>query len=369
MVCGIGFYWGASTCAGCMYAGGELSYNYDYESYVYFTGKVKHDTTDMFGNDEWALLTNTKTYLCQIGVNFWGHRSRIVDYESHDTQRGVFFIGENVLQHALINAKSNSSQADSILTSSYLSYQLSRSGFKTYPTGVKQYLDDVIFRNFDKHETIIIWRTSSDQFTPESIMAVRGIVYDNCHEKAYRIVDQWCGTLCYERYGYSEVEAQGSRNMAMYDYDGSASQTNMPTIVTSKNSFWANSGDCMYDDFLYLWYCPFWSEYYNDTWGFNLTYNHIAHMEIDVPGLTDGERGDDVDDTEDTDETAITQSASISGYVTLFGDENKTETYGLFPGVSGMSNTGWYVKIISNKKPKNQKNEQNTKTKESNKIK
>ena len=58
-----GFYWGASTCGGCIYAGGELSYNEEYQSYVYFTGKIKHDTRDLEGNKEWAHLTNTKTYV------------------------------------------------------------------------------------------------------------------------------------------------------------------------------------------------------------------------------------------------------------------------------------------------------------------
>ena len=187
----------------------------DYQSYVYFTGKIKHDTRDPSGNKAWAHLSNTKTYLCANGVNYWGWRSKIIDYESHDTQRGVFFIGENLLQNALINARSNSSQADSILYSSY-GATLQRQGFKTYPTGVKMLLDGVTFRNFEKHDSMIMWRTSSNQFFPQGIMATRNLIWDNNHPKAYRIVDKYCGSLCYDRWGITDIETQASRNMAMY---------------------------------------------------------------------------------------------------------------------------------------------------------
>ena len=61
-----GAYWGASSCGACMYIGGELSYDEEYQSYVYFTGKVKHDTTDIDGNHEWNVLRNTKTWQCQV---------------------------------------------------------------------------------------------------------------------------------------------------------------------------------------------------------------------------------------------------------------------------------------------------------------
>ena len=96
----------------------------------------------------------------------------------------------------------------------------------------------------------------------------------------------------------------------------------------------------MYDDWLYLWYCPLWSFYYNDSWNFDFKYNTISHIAIDAPGLTDGGRAPDVDDTEDTDETVITQTLSVTGFLSLWGNLNRTETTGAFPGSSGMSNTG-----------------------------
>ena len=41
-----GFYWANSGCAGCMYAGGELYWDYNFSSYVYFTAREAHDTID-----------------------------------------------------------------------------------------------------------------------------------------------------------------------------------------------------------------------------------------------------------------------------------------------------------------------------------
>ena len=68
-----GFYWGqTSSCGSCIYAGGELRYDYNQSSYTYFTGRITHDTIDSDGENAWIVYKNTKTYLCQLGINFWG---------------------------------------------------------------------------------------------------------------------------------------------------------------------------------------------------------------------------------------------------------------------------------------------------------
>ena len=203
------------------------------------------------------------------------------------------------------------------------------------------YLDNVIFRNFYEEEPVILFLTFSDEFVPQGIAAVNQITYDNCIDDNYLIVDPYCGKYgCNERGGYNNserFETQASRNMALYDYDGSASQMGKPTIITTHRDWWAVSGDCIYNYNLFLWYCPFWSKYHNDTWGFDHSYNHLGFIQLDIPGLTDGDSSDYYDPDDDS------SSQFTVGYFSQFGRDYST-TYGVYPGAAGMTNTGWYFR-------------------------
>lgn len=289
---------------------------------------ICHLKLQIDGNDAWNIFTNTKNYLCQLGFNYWGDRGQIVGFESHDTKRGAFFIGENLLRNALINARSNNTFVQDLIDY--------HEGFQFYDTGSKLYLDNIIFRNFEDEEPVIKLLSFSDKFTPEGIAAVRNITYDNCIDPSYYIYDEYCGAALGCDNG--EIDTQASRNFAMYDYDGSASQTGIPTIVTTHRDFWAISGDCNYSTIVNKWYCPWYEAIDNNKWGLDgfvyndtnsnssgVTYHNIAFLEVDIPGLTDGERVSNAEST----------YPKVVGYWSQFG-RNYSTAQGIYPGIAGI---------------------------------
>lgn len=78
-------------------------YDDDESAYIYYTGRVEHETAYPNGSDAYNLFTNTKTYLCDYGINYWGRRVLIQNYESHDNERAIFFLGNNLLENGLLN--------------------------------------------------------------------------------------------------------------------------------------------------------------------------------------------------------------------------------------------------------------------------
>ena len=70
-----------------------------------------------------------------------GSRAEIDVFEAHDTERSVFFIGENILSNALVNGHSNNTFGDSTIES--------HTGFMFYDTFVKE---RIFFCLFSSHE-------------------------------------------------------------------------------------------------------------------------------------------------------------------------------------------------------------------------
>ena len=118
--------------------------------------------------------------------------------------------------------------------------------------------------------------------------------------------------------------------MALYDYDGSASLTGKPTIITTRHSFWNVTNDCIYDSNQFLWYCPWYEQNNGTTWEWNTNSFNIAYFDLDIPGLTEG--------------SSINGLLS-SGYFSQFGN-NLSVPYGFYPGIAGMSNRGWYFRSV-----------------------
>ena len=210
-----GFYWSAN-CAACLYAGGELYFDDDQQSYVYVTGKSFKDSMDEDGNEQFNNLTNVKLYLCKSGILYYGDRSIVRNYEFYDGFQSEFTVGTHLLQNAIINARSNNEYGLETVMDS-------RKGWPFYDTSSQQFLDNVIFRNFDYGETIIYMNDKNDEFCVQGIGGVRNIKYENCPDYSHYIVDEWCGEPCSERDGENPnddddyyYESQGSRVYAFY---------------------------------------------------------------------------------------------------------------------------------------------------------
>eukprot|EP01084_Bolivina_argentea_P031560 58424_1 len=339
-----GFRWGDSGCGSCFYGGGELSHITEEGAYMYTTGRIQHDTKIGYGDNihAWMNISNTRTYLCGIGINWWGNRVRIVNFESHDALRGAFFIGENVMRHALVNARSNN-HIGSAQIGIYQKYpkglvdERPRGGHQLYDTGVKLFLDDVIWRNF-RDEPIILFLTFSNIFTPQGIAGVRNMQFDNCTHPEYYIYYDHCGRLCCDRDNQSlaeDPETQASRIYAIYDYDGSVSMSGEPTIISTHNNWWNANDDCIYHEVNengpFLWYCPWDGRH------------EIGYFRLDIPGLTDGFR-----ENPNPIVAAIVgdpEADYITGYMSQFG-RNYSILYPDYPSIAGPTNMGWYFRSI-----------------------
>ena len=108
-------------------------------------------------------------------------------------------------------------------------------------------------------------------------------------------------------------------------------------MISTRRDIWDVSGDCVYSDETLLWYCPWLDKYENNLWGWNEDYHNVAFIEIDVPGLTDGEDSPFYDD--DNDQTGYV------GYFSQFG-RNYSTPYGVFPNFACPSNTGIYARFV-----------------------
>ncbi len=72
-------------------------------------------------------FTNTKTFLCELGISHWGDRVEVTGFESHDLQRSVQLFGTSWFDSALFNPRSNNP----------LPYDGPSHGFQFYDTWVR----------------------------------------------------------------------------------------------------------------------------------------------------------------------------------------------------------------------------------------
>ncbi len=117
------------------------------------------------------MFTNTKTWLCNRGIQHWGDRMIIDTYESHDNLRPAVMFGESGWRHGLANARTDNMDGRAGQNYGWNG----REGFEFYDTWVKTMLSDIVFRNFTNtkylepggehgaEEAVVRFMTHSDQ--------------------------------------------------------------------------------------------------------------------------------------------------------------------------------------------------------------
>lgn len=259
-----GYYWGSGTTA---YCGGNLI-QYANGSMLYNSGRIERETrirrTETlnmnqkywwsYGNPspspQWMIFNNTKFFLANVGMNHWGNRADLINYEVHDVQRSATLFGESSLVGGLINAESGNPITGVGPTQ----------GFQFYDTWVKTIVSNVTFRNFKNSPAIpaniygsgavtaynlgFIAMTHSDEFKPQGISAATKITYDNCDSNTM--------------IGIGQTTSGSGWEFNFVDYDGSASQNTfgagVGAIIGSYIDWWRYKSNCVQK--WAAWVCP-----------------------------------------------------------------------------------------------------------------
>ncbi|EAL70525.1 hypothetical protein DDB_G0273257 [Dictyostelium discoideum AX4] len=299
-----------------IYVGGNLTFNEANGMLIYNSGRLGR-TTYVNGvknenNVVFDRLNNTKIFLSNLGVGYWGENIEIVGYESHDNTRPVSLFGNVWLHNALVNG-----QSGNILTKNS---ETTRQGFRFYDFYVQTIISNTIFRNFihstaatkrDEDNVVITATTFSDVFKPQFISATKNITFQNVPQS--QII------------GHEDVANSGSSRLFNFlDGDGSVTSSftgkpGIPQIVGSHVSWWKFDDSCLFSTEWNVWVC-------------NKGTKGLANIEFWVPGFMERELEQDPD--------------SYIGSISLFGsginDERKT-LLTRNPGITGVSNMGWYA--------------------------
>eukprot|EP01130_Rhizamoeba_saxonica_P005415 TRINITY_DN2168_c0_g1_i1.p1 TRINITY_DN2168_c0_g1~~TRINITY_DN2168_c0_g1_i1.p1 ORF type:complete len:1073 (-),score=270.64 TRINITY_DN2168_c0_g1_i1:36-3254(-) len=314
-----GFYWQGH--GSCLYVGAELIHDDSHGGDLFYnSGRNERQTQLEDGTPAWQTFTNTKTWLCNRGINHWGDRAFIDNYESHDNLRSAVMFGESGFKHGIVNARTGNENG-----LSQQEYRGFRQGFEFYDTWVKTMLSDIVFRNFDNPETdaVISYMTHSDEFLPQGINAVQMIKYENCNNTVLINIPN-CGSICGD-----DQETMSARMASVFDYDGSLSLANTPQLIGSHLSWW-NTGNCIFEESMHVWRCPL-----TDTL-------KPVYVKYHVNGIYDGCDSSSPLAEPGTENVCSGQNAAYTvGYVSQFGN---TRSIKLSPwsGVAGPSNIGWY---------------------------
>eukprot|EP01129_Flabellula_baltica_P004624 TRINITY_DN1621_c0_g1_i1.p1 TRINITY_DN1621_c0_g1~~TRINITY_DN1621_c0_g1_i1.p1 ORF type:complete len:1091 (-),score=249.93 TRINITY_DN1621_c0_g1_i1:37-3309(-) len=312
-----GFYWLAHGA--CIYVGAWLNWDDSNQILRYSSGRYERGTQEPDGTAAWMYYNETKTWMCNRGLNHWGSRAVIQHYESHDNLRSAVLFGESSMKYSLVNARS--SNTGGLAQQSFRGF---RQGFEFYDTWVKTILSYITFRNFNQPSSgdqVILYMTHSDEFLPQGINHVRGITFENCPETNRMNVPN-CGEVCGET-----KETMSARMASVYDFDGSLSGTNKPSIIGSHLDWWELDEGCDFISNYYTWRCD-WN-----------SYRKVAYIVLYVPGIYDG-----CDNSSPllTTGTCVGQNSPYTvGYVSQFG-RDRTIELSPWPGVAGHSNIGWY---------------------------
>jgi len=191
-------------------------------------------------------------------------------------------------------------------------------------------LSHVIFRNFDASEVddevedrVISYMTHSDQFLPQGINSVRGIVFQNCLNTAKLAIPN-CGSIC-----GAPLETMSARMASVYDFDGSLSQTGIPSILGSHINWWdISDSTCDFIDDYFVWRCD-----YNQ-------HRKVAYLTVFVTGIYEG--CDDNSPLMASGDSCSGQNTPYTvGYMSQFGVDKKI-LLSPWAGVAGQANIGWY---------------------------
>lgn len=315
-----GFYWRAHGSA--VYVGAWLAYDAVTGLLTYNSGRNSRTTTALDGSKPFMVFEHTKVFLCNTGIAHWGDAVKIIYAEIHDARLASFMFGEGLMAHALINAQSRNPVAAA------MTYQV---GFQFYDTWVLIMLYDVEFRHFSsaRSECAIRYTDHSDHYLPQGINAVKGLKWMDV-DNAATLCLQNCGADC-----ATSRASMSSKIQSVWDYDGSLSQTGIPTIIGTNSDWWNVDSSCSKNVNTKLWSCP-WPQ----TTDSNRTIGFISPM---VPGLYQG--CDSVKFSTCTDQYA----PNLVGRMNYWGKaiDSGALAMGPWPGVSGMTNMGWYWRVVA----------------------
>eukprot|EP01088_Endostelium_zonatum_P016610 TRINITY_DN455_c0_g2_i1.p1 TRINITY_DN455_c0_g2~~TRINITY_DN455_c0_g2_i1.p1 ORF type:complete len:1474 (-),score=364.80 TRINITY_DN455_c0_g2_i1:29-4450(-) len=332
-----GYYWGSGCC---IYVGGNLKNNGQGGPLVYLSGRIARNTrwpflsTDVPSSTAGLGWTNTspqafmsfnnsKTFLCQKGINHWGNTVELTNYESHDNTLSATVFGQAWMGGALINGKSNNP----------IRGTPTGRGFQFYDTYVQSILTDVTFKNFNhdpsvpllangsnsgNDNTVLFSMTHSDKYKPQAISTTNRIKFENVDNRM--------------RIGHFISDTGSSRYYNFIDTDGSFTNSNGIQLVGGANSgWWIINDNCRLVDEWNVYVCP-------KTNGVE-----VVNIIIEIPNLINS------DPTEGAHYTSI-----HVGTMSLWGDglnqkyNNRTTIITTMPGVTGVSNIGWYMYLNAN---------------------
>eukprot|EP01038_Epipyxis_sp_PR26KG_P008105 gene8105-10977_t len=333
-----GFYWQAH--GSCFYVGAWLGY--ENNVLTYYSGRHARDTRDgITGESLYILFEDTKAFLCNAGIAHWGNDFRIESAEMHDVELGAFMFGSSGMSNTIINLKSGNSKV-------IMFPWMSKMGFQFYDTWTRIILDRVTFRNIksSNSDCAIRYMDHSDHYTPQGINSVGGLKFQNVDSKAIVCIDHCseCPTT---------QSTMSSRIYTIWDWDGSLSGKGVPTIMGSNIDWWNIDNSCSKNSSTHLWSCPWVFDKWNignknhivkdTTTGLDMIISNrtVAFLSPYVPGIMDGCDYDKFS-------TCTDQYASYTvGRMTIWGANQATQSVNLgpWPGVSGMSNIGWYWRV------------------------
>lgn len=245
-----GYFWRNS---GCVYVGGVLERIDNGEDPPYLQYRSGRSMAPYLrAAADW--ITNTKTFLCTMGVMHWGHEAHLVNLEAWDVQLMAQLFGSASIESALVAGQTgNSANVPSRPPDFY------QRGFRFYDTDTSTNLRGIVFRNFNPDPDAWIYRstnscalvtlTHSNQFTPQRMSSTADFHFVNVDHEL-RICHDDRGTLA-------------SRNFNFNDTDGTATAVAGdsipagPRIAGSGHSdIWGFSVDCIRDDDWGIWVCP-----------------------------------------------------------------------------------------------------------------
>jgi hypothetical protein len=338
---------------GCIYIGGKLWYEngvlwYDNGRYERGTSANTLPGTANYIDPLWMSFTNTKAWLCQIGLSHWGERADVNHYEVHDSARSVQLFGESWYGNALVNAKSGNPNG--------FPNEQTQMGFQFYDTWVKTMVTNVVFRNFVPRpasdpswygkRTVLTSLNFSDKFKPQGISATARVTYENVPPEI--------------RIGHTLVNSGSARYFNFVDWDGTRLENfnlqvpfflmrlftgsfvgaNGPRFVGSahEGDWWNFDSGCEKRTEWNVWLCP------------KTGTREIGNLEIYVPIQVAGPGGVMYDFITDwgngpSDGYPANDDWKI-GNMSLFGPgipAGRKTAITRNPGVTGVTNIGWYM--------------------------
>jgi len=183
----------------CIYVGGRLrmrSPETNVNDYVYDYGRT--NTPDRGGNMRKGgmVFKNTKLFLCNIGLQFWGAAGGVqkpyltlTGYQAYDTPMGAArMLGATAITDAVIVA--NTGNTGNLLKLPReqrlpaVSSQIRSRGLIMYDTAAQMVVTNVTFRNFYQHSTksrdaCIMDLTHSNQFVPGNLLSTKLLTFRN----------------------------------------------------------------------------------------------------------------------------------------------------------------------------------------------